>query len=78
VESGSSRAALDVQTAKFWAADAGHRVAHAAVHLHGGMGIATSHTTHRYFAFATQIEHSLGGATEQALRIGAQLAAEQP
>jgi acyl-CoA dehydrogenase len=78
VESGSSQAALDVQTAKFWAADAGHRVAHAAVHLHGGMGIATSHTTHRYFAFATQIEHSLGGATEQALRIGAQLAAEQP
>jgi 3-oxocholest-4-en-26-oyl-CoA dehydrogenase beta subunit len=73
VESGSD-ADVDVQTAKFWAADGGHRVAHAAVHLHGGMGIATEYRIHRYFAFAKQIELSLGGATEQALRIGAALA----
>lgn len=69
-------ARMDVQTAKFWAADGGHRVAHAAVHLHGGMGIATEHTIHRYFAFAKQIEFSLGGATSQSLAIGAQLAAQ--
>jgi 3-oxocholest-4-en-26-oyl-CoA dehydrogenase beta subunit len=73
IESGGD-ARIDVQTAKFWASDGGHRVAHAVVHLHGGMGIATEHFIHRYFAFAKQIELSLGGATEQALRIGAELA----
>ena len=35
--------AAAVATAKFWAADAGHRVAHTAVHVHGGMGIDTSY-----------------------------------
>jgi len=69
-------AAIDVEVAKFWAAEAGHRVAHAAVHLHGGMGVATEHTIHRYFIWAKQVEFMLGGATEQLLRIGAQLAAE--
>ena len=51
-------------------------MAHAVVHLHGGMGIAKEYSIHRYFAFAKQIEFSLGAATEQALRIGAHLAAE--
>lgn len=68
-------ATMDVQTAKFWASEGGHRIAHAIVHLHGGMGIATEYPIHRYFSFAKQIEFSLGGATEQAMRIGAQLAA---
>jgi alkylation response protein AidB-like acyl-CoA dehydrogenase len=68
-------ATMDVRTAKFWASEGGHRVAHAIVHLHGGMGIATEYPIHRYFSFAKQIEFSLGGATEQAMRIGAQLAA---
>ncbi len=69
-------AEVEVCTAKWWAAEAGHRVAHAAVHLHGGMGIATEHSLHRYFAHAKQNEFSLGSATDQALRIGAHLAAE--
>jgi len=69
-------AAVEVEVAKFWAAEAGHRVAHAAVHIHGGMGVATEHTIHRYFIWAKQVEFMLGGATEQLLRIGAQLAAE--
>ena len=69
-------AAVEVEVAKFWAAEAGHRVAHAAVHLHGGMGVATEHTIHRYFIWAKQVEFMLGGATEQLLRIGAQLAAD--
>jgi acyl-CoA dehydrogenase len=75
IESGHD-ATIDVQTAKFWAAEGGHRIAHAIVHLHGGMGIATEYFIHRYFAFAKQIEFSLGGASEQAMRIGAHLAAE--
>ncbi|MEX2626114.1 MAG: acyl-CoA dehydrogenase, partial [Ilumatobacteraceae bacterium] len=70
LETDDDEAPVAVQTAKFWSSDGGHRVAHAIVHLHGGMGIATEYFIHRYFAFAKQIEFSLGGATEQALRIG--------
>jgi 3-oxocholest-4-en-26-oyl-CoA dehydrogenase beta subunit len=69
-------ASLEIETAKFWAAEGGHRVAHAVVHLHGGMGVATEYFIHRYFLHAKQLEFMLGGATEQALRIGAKLAAQ--
>jgi 3-oxocholest-4-en-26-oyl-CoA dehydrogenase beta subunit len=68
------RCDLEVATAKFWAADAGHRVAHTAVHVHGGVGIDTSHPLHRYFAAAKTNEFTLGNATAQLLRIGAELA----
>ena len=60
-------------TAKFWAADAGHRVAHTAVHVHGGLGIDTSYPVHRYFVAAKHHEFALGGATAQLRRIGADL-----
>jgi 3-oxocholest-4-en-26-oyl-CoA dehydrogenase beta subunit len=66
--------AAAVATAKFWAADAGHRVAHAAVHVHGGMGIDTSYPLHRYFLAAKQAEFTLGGAIQQLLRLGDLLA----
>jgi alkylation response protein AidB-like acyl-CoA dehydrogenase len=65
---------LAISTAKFWAADAGHRVAHTAVHVHGGVGIDTSHPVHRYFAAAKTNEFTLGHATTQLRRIGAELA----
>jgi len=64
----------EVATAKFWAADGGHRVAHAAVHIHGGVGIDTAHSLHRYFTAAKQNEFALGGATAQLRRLGAALA----
>jgi acyl-CoA dehydrogenase len=64
-----------VATAKFWAADAGHRVAHTAVHVHGGMGIDTSYPLHRYFGAAKRAEFTLGGATAQLRRLGDVLAA---
>ncbi len=67
-------ARTEVEVAKYWAAQAGHRVAHAAVHLHGGMGVARSHTLHRYFLAAEHHEFLFGGATEQLLGIGAALA----
>jgi len=67
-----------VATAKFWAADAGHRVAHTAVHVHGGMGIDTSYPLHRYFAAAKRAEFTLGGATAQLRRLGAVLGRETP
>jgi 3-oxocholest-4-en-26-oyl-CoA dehydrogenase beta subunit len=66
----------EIGTAKFWAADAGHRVAHTAVHVHGGVGIDTDHALHRYFVAAKRTEFELGGATAQLRRIGAALATE--
>ena len=51
----------------------GHRVAHTAVHVHGGMGIDTSYPVHRYFIAAKHHEFALGGATAQLRRIGAAL-----
>jgi 3-oxocholest-4-en-26-oyl-CoA dehydrogenase beta subunit len=64
----------EVATAKFWAADAGHRVAHTAVHVHGGVGIDLDYPLHRYFVAAKHNEFALGGATAQLRRIGAALA----
>jgi 3-oxocholest-4-en-26-oyl-CoA dehydrogenase beta subunit len=64
----------EVATAAFWAADAGHRVAHTIVHIHGGVGIDTDHPVHRYFLAAKQTEFALGGATAPLLRIGRELA----
>jgi acyl-CoA dehydrogenase len=63
----------EVATAKFWAADAGHRVAHTAVHLHGGVGIDVEGILQRYFLAAKYHEFTLGGATEQLLAIGESL-----
>ena len=70
-------AETEIATAKFWAADAGHRVAHTAVHVHGGIGIDTDYPLHRYFTAAKRAEFELGGATAQLLRIGAALASER-
>ncbi len=65
----------EIATAKFWAAEGGHRVAHTAVHVHGGVGIDMDGAVHRYFTAAMHNEFALGGATAQLRRIGAVLAA---
>lgn len=67
-------AEVEVATAKLWAADAGHRVAHTTVHVHGGVGIDLDGEAHRFFTAAKRFEFSFGGATEQALAIGRALA----
>jgi alkylation response protein AidB-like acyl-CoA dehydrogenase len=67
-------AEIDVASAAFWAADAGHRVAHTIVHVHGGVGVDTDHPVHRYFLAAKETEFALGGATGQLRRIGRELA----
>ncbi len=67
---------VEVATAKLWAADAGHRLAHTTVHVHGGVGIDLDGEAHRYFTSAKRFEFAFGGATEQALTIGRALAAE--
>ena len=70
--------AAAVATAKFWAADAGHRVAHTAVHVHGGTGIDTSSPVHRYFTAAKRAEFTLGGASAQLSRLGDLIATGDP
>lgn len=65
---------IEVATAAFWAADAGHRIAHTAVHVHGGVGIDMDHPLHRYFITAKEAEFALGGATAQLQVIGRNLA----
>jgi 3-oxocholest-4-en-26-oyl-CoA dehydrogenase beta subunit len=67
-------AETEIATAKFWAAEGGHRVAHTAVHIHGGVGIDMDGVVHRYFTSAMHNEFALGGATAQLRRIGAALA----
>jgi alkylation response protein AidB-like acyl-CoA dehydrogenase len=63
-----------VATAKFWAAEAGHRVAHTGVHVHGGAGIDLDNGMHRFFTAAKRLEFDLGGATAHLRTLGASLA----
>lgn len=63
-----------VASAHFWACDAGHRLAHTAVHVHGGVGLDRSEPVHRYFLAAKAGEFRLGGATRQLLDLGDLLA----
>lgn len=66
----------EIATAKYWAAEGGQRVVHAAAHLHGGVGVDRDYPLHRYFLLTEQVELTLGSAIESLLRLGAHLAAE--
>ncbi|MEU3274137.1 acyl-CoA dehydrogenase family protein [Saccharomonospora sp. NPDC006951] len=74
LEADAAGAEAAVATAKYWAAEAGHRVAHTAVHIHGGVGIDVDHPLHRYYAAATRAEFAFGGATAQLRALGDLLA----
>ena len=67
-------AAEQVATAKYWAAEGGQRVVHAAVHLHGGVGVDRDYPLHRYYLWAKVQELQLGGTTPSLLRLGRLLA----
>ena len=69
-------ATAEVAVAKYWAAEGGQRVVHAAQHIHGGIGVDRDYPLHRYFLWAKQLELTLGGSTAQLRRLGALLAAE--
>ncbi|MGA9491377.1 MAG: acyl-CoA dehydrogenase family protein [Mycobacterium sp.] len=56
--------------AKFWAAEAGVRIAATAQHVHGGVGIDTTYPLHRYFLWAKHNELTLGSATQQLVHLG--------
>ncbi|BBZ71434.1 acyl-CoA dehydrogenase family protein [Mycobacterium paraseoulense] len=57
--------------AKFWAAEAGARVAATAQHVHGGIGIDITYPLHRYFLWAKHNELTLGPAAAQLAQLGA-------
>jgi acyl-CoA dehydrogenase len=67
-------AAAAIAAAKWWAAQVGQRVVHTAQHLHGGIGSDLEYPVHRYFLWSKQNELLLGGASQQAARLGAWLA----
>ena len=66
----------EAQVAKWWACEGGHRVAHAAQHVHGGVGVDIEYPLSRYFRWSKQVEMTLGAGTAQLLSLGATLAAE--
>lgn len=63
-----------VAVAKYWAAEGAQFSAYACQHLHGGVGIDVDYPLHRYFIWATQLEHELGAAPLQLEKLGAQIA----
>jgi 3-oxocholest-4-en-26-oyl-CoA dehydrogenase beta subunit len=57
-------------SAKFWSAEGGWRVVHAAQHVHGGVGADRDYPLHRYFLLHKQLELTLGSATPTLARLG--------
>lgn len=64
-----------VNIAKWWAADGGFRVVHAAVHVHGGVGVDRDYPLHRFFVMARQMELTLGNGEEHLEALGRSIAA---
>ncbi len=62
--------------AKIWAADVGHRVSHAAQHLHGGMGVDRDYPLWRYCLWAKQLELQYGSGAPYTQQLGSDIAAQ--
>ncbi len=60
-------------TAKFWAAEGGWRVVHAAHHIHGGFGVDRDYPLHRHFLMQKQLELLWGSATPSLRDLGRRL-----
>ena len=69
-------ASAAVSIAKYWAAEAGFRAVHAAMHVHGGVGVDRDYPLHRYFLLARKLELTLGNAEEHLAELGRSLAAD--
>ena len=65
----------EIAIAKYWACEGGFRVVHAAVHVHGGVGVDRDYPLHRHFLAARHMELTLGHAEEQLAELGRQIAA---
>lgn len=71
-------AARDAWIAKFWAAEAGSRIATATQHLHGGMGADVDYPIHRHFLWSKSLELALGAALPQLVELGRDMARTGP
>jgi alkylation response protein AidB-like acyl-CoA dehydrogenase len=71
-------ASREAAVAKFWAADAGSRIANSILHLHGGIGSDVDYPIHRYYLWSKALELSLGAATPQLAWLGADMARTGP
>ena len=67
-------ATTEVQIAKIWAGDTGHRVSYASQHVHGGTGIDRDYPLWRYCLWLRQNEMTLGCSAAQVAALGARLA----
>lgn len=63
----------EIPVAAWWAGMAGHRVVHAAQHLHGGIGADVEYPIHCYVLWAKHVAPQLGGGTQQLVRLGTEL-----
>jgi alkylation response protein AidB-like acyl-CoA dehydrogenase len=70
-------ARAEVHCAKWWAADAGHRIVYRTQHLHGGMGADVEFPIHRFFLWAKHLGLMLGGRSVQITKLGKLLASDQ-
>jgi alkylation response protein AidB-like acyl-CoA dehydrogenase len=64
-------ASREASIAKFWAGEAGARVAATAQQVHGGIGIDITYPLFRYFLWAKHNELTMGSASAQLARLGA-------
>ena len=67
-------ALTEVQIAKIWAGDTGHRVSYATQHVHGGTGIDRDYPLWRYCLWLRHNEMTLGCSAAQVAALGQRLA----
>jgi alkylation response protein AidB-like acyl-CoA dehydrogenase len=63
-------AAVEVDIAKIWAGDVGHRVSYAAQHLHGGAGVDRGNALWRFCLWARHNEMTLGPSAARLASLG--------
>ncbi len=68
-------ATTEVEIAKIWTGDCGHRVSFAAQHLHGGVGIDKDYPLWRYCVWSRHIEMILGSSASTLALLGGRIAA---
>lgn len=63
-------ARVEIDIAKIWAGDAGHRVSYTAQHLHGGAGVDRGNSPWRYCLWARHNEMTLGSTAARLASLG--------
>lgn len=70
-------ARTEIYSAKYQAAEGGHRIVHRTQHLHGGIGADITYPIHRYFLWAKHISVMLGGGHVALEKLGKILANDE-